>query len=367
MARRLTIVHTEWSSGWGGQERRIVAEAKLVAGVGHRVVVVARSNSDILAQAEKAGLETHVLPFRSSVDPVSILGLARFLRQLEVDILNTHSSIDAWVGAWASRWTSTPLLRTRHIGTRIRSHALNFVHRLPARTITTGEVMRRSFIEQTGVAPETVVSIPTGIDTRHFAPAHADAARLRRQLRLNDGVPIVAAVAILRRDKRHEVLLEAVADVASRRPVHLVFAGDGAWREVLQAKADSLGLAGHVTFLGHVDDVRWVIAGASVIASASAIEGVPQALMQALAMERPTVATDVGSVSEVILHERTGLLVPVEDPTSLAQAIERLLAQPEQAASMGRAGRVHVEEHHAEERMLGRLLEVYDQLLECRA
>lgn len=366
MRRRLTIVHSEWSSGWGGQERRIVAEARAIATLGHRVVLVTRPQAEILGPARNAGLGCHTLPFRANVDLVSIVRLARLLRRVEADVLNTHSSIDAWVGAAAARLTGTPLLRTRHIAKKIHAHPLNVVHRLADLTITAGEAMRQAFLADTGVSPASVVSIPTGIDTDHFDPERADAQALRRQLGLPIGVPIVATVAILRRDKRLEVLLAAIARLRQRHPVHLAIAGSGAWRALLEAEARMLGIAEDVTFLGDVEDVRWVLAGADVVASASVVEGVPQALAQALAMQRPVAATDTGSVAEVVQHERTGLLVPIEDPQALATAIEHLLSDPQRAAALAHAGRLHVCEHHGQKLMVQRVLEVYDRLVAGR-
>lgn len=366
MQRRLTIVHTEWSSGWGGQERRIIAEAGAIAALGHRVLLISRPDAEILAPARAAGLETSTLPLRSSADLVSGFRLAQLLRRVDADVLNTHSSIDAWIGALAARASRTPLLRTRHIGKRIQSHPLNFVHRLADRTVTAGEAMRRAFLEDTGVAPDSVVSVPTGIDTLHFAPPQADPRALRHRLSLRPDIPIVASIAVLRRDKRLEVLLAAFAELRQRRQVHLVLAGDGGWRPQLEAEVKALGIAEHVSFLGHVDDVRWVLAGADVIASASVVEGVPQALTQALAMQRPVAAADTGSVGEVVQHERTGLLVPIENPPALASAIERLLADPEFASALARRGREHVVAQRGEARMVQHMLELYTQLAERR-
>jgi glycosyltransferase involved in cell wall biosynthesis len=282
---------------------------------------------------------------RRNFDLVAVARLRSILRRERVDILNTHSSIDAWLGGMAAKLTGVRLVRTRHVSKRVRAHAFNAVHRWPAITITTGELLRRHFIADVGVADDRVVSIPTGVDVERFAPASDDRARtqLRQQLGLPAEARIVATVAVLRRAKRHVVLLDATARLSHQPEIYLVFAGEGSQREPILAEARRLGLAERVILLGHVEDVRPLLAGADLVASASAgMEGVPQALMQALAMARPVVATDDGAVGELILNQQTGLLVDRERPDLLAAAMARMLSDTDLANACGERGRAHV-------------------------
>lgn len=360
-----TILHTEYADGWGGQEMRIVSEARALAARGHRLLIAARPEAQILLRAERAGLTAVRLPMRGNLDPLAIARLIALLRRERVDILNTHSSIDAWIGGLAARLTGTVLVRTRHVSKRVRAHPFNAVHRWPAMTITTGEALRRQFIADVGLPPARVISIPTGVDLEHFAIRGADArAALRGQLGLPDNAQIVATIAVLRRAKRHALLLQVAARLCTDPDVYFVFAGEGSQRQPLEAEIARLGLQGRVLLLGHCEDVRPVIAGADVIVSASSgMEGVPQALLQAMAMERPVVATADGAIAEIVRDHDTGLLVPAEDVDRLAAAVERMLTDGRQASACARAGRALVATQYSLTAMTDAVEQVYAQLM----
>ena len=357
------IVHTEWSDAWGGQELRIIGEARGVAAHGHRVVIVARPGAQILSLAATAGLPTRALQMRQAFDLRAVIGLCRIIRAEHADIVNTHSSVDSWIGAFAAKLTGKKLVRTRHLSKPLSGHVLNFVHRMPDLVITTGESIRQQLIEQTGLKPQVVVSVPTGIDVERFSPQPC-ASTFKTSLGLPADARIVANIAVLRPFKRHDVLVNAAALLRDRLGVHVLIAGEGGQRPAIEQLVRSLGLDECVRLLGHVDDVRPLLSCSDVVVlSSGSHEGVSQALMQALAMARPVVATDVGATAELIVHERTGLLVPPNDPAALAMAIERMLREPSFARECGAAGRQHVVDHYSEGEMIDRVLALYERLL----
>ena len=342
---------------------RIVGEARGMIDRGHRVLIAARPQCAILVHAAAAGIETAAVRMRRNLDPAAIASVRALIRRERVDLVNTHSSIDAWVGGLAATLARVPLVRTRHVSKRIRRHPLNFVHSLATATITTGEALRQQFVEDTDIDPARVVSIPTGIDLDHFAP-DPDRRTLRSRLGLTADAKIVATIAVLRQAKRHTRLLEAAAALRERNDLFFVFAGEGSQRAPIEQRIMELGLGERVRLLGHVEDVRPVLAGADVIASASSgMEGVPQALLQALAMERPVVATDDGAVAEIIRDQETGLLVPREQPRALADALEKMLDQPAFAGACGRRGRELVARRYSRAAMLDALEALYGTIL----
>ena len=128
--------------------------------------------------------------------------------------------------------------------------------------------------------------------------------------------------------------------------------------------ARDLDLGDRVHLLGHVEDVRAVLNGADVVVSTSSgMEGVPQALIQALAMTRAVVATDDGAVRELIEDGRTGLLVPPDRPQAVAEAVERFLRDPGLARECGRMGREHVLRRYSQDDMVDRVLRLYESVL----
>ncbi len=185
------------------------------------------------------------------------------------------------------------------------------------------------------MSPARVVSIPTGIDLDRFKPGARDEARAA--LGLDREGALIGIVATLRSWKGHRYLFEAFAGLADRG-ARLVVVGDGPQREALEALAKELGIAGRVRFAGNQADVApWMRALDLFCLPSYANEGVPQALMQAMACGLPVVSTPVGSIAEIVQDGDTGRLVPPEDAQALRAALEALLADEALRARLGHA------------------------------
>ena len=358
----LVILHTERSTGWGGQEMRTVSEARGVAARGHRVIIVAAPQATILERAAAVGLEARSLRMRNAFDPVAIATLAGIIRGERVDIVNTHSSIDSWIGAFAAKLARVKLVRTRHLATPISRNPLNFVHRMPDAIITTGEMTRQRLADHNRLQPGILESIPTGVDCEEFKP-QPRTADLRARLGLPVEATVLTKVAVLRRLKRHDVLLETAALLRERPGLFFVLVGEGSQRQAIEERIRTLGLDGRFKLFGHLDDIRPVLAATDILVSSSDTEGVPQSAAQAMAMAGPVVHTEVGSVGELIQDGVTGLLVPPGNPAALAKAITRFLDDPELARACGNRGREHVVANHSQEILITRVLGVYERLV----
>ncbi len=359
----LAIVHTERSTGWGGQEMRTVSEARGVVARGHRVIIVASPGAVILERGAAEGLETRALKMRNAFDPVAIAQLIGIIRKERADIVNTHSSIDSWVGAFAAKLTGAKLVRTRHLSAPISRNPLNFVHRLPDAIITTGEMTRQRLIQHNRLQPRILESIPTGVDCEEFKP-QPRSPDLRARLGLPVEATVLTKVAVLRRLKRHDILLETAALLRERPGLFFVLVGEGSQRAAIEERIRALGLAGHFKLFGHLDDIRPVLAATDILVSSSDTEGVPQSAAQAMAMELPVIHTDVGSVGELIQNGVTGLLAPPGDPAALANAITRFVEDPSFALACAQRGREHVLRNHSRERMIDRVVGVYERLIQ---
>jgi glycosyltransferase involved in cell wall biosynthesis len=145
--------------------------------------------------------------------------------------------------------------------------------------------------------------------------------------------------------------------------MHVVIVGEGPERARLEAQAAHLGLAEQVHFVGHQQDVRPWLAAFDVCVLSSDWEGMSNAILEAMAAGLPVVATAVGGTPEVVVDGVTGFLVPPRDPQALADAILRLLRDPDLRRRMGEAGRAHVTEHFSVEQMVHKRERLYEELL----
>jgi glycosyltransferase involved in cell wall biosynthesis len=361
-----TILHTESSLGWGGQERRILAEAQALRQRGHRLLLACDPRSELLARGRQAGLPVFPILFGGWRNLRAWAALRGLLRREQVEILNTHSSLDSWVGllAWQTLRHRLRLVRTRHLSTPVKSNwPTRWLYGAPAAIITTGQATRALLQERLGVPGDRIRSIPTGVSLAEFAPRPAD-RELRARLEIPDGAWIIGSVAVLRSWKGHLYLLEALKELCSRGlPAFLVLVGEGPYRPVIEAKIKALGLGSRVRLVGYQESVApWLALMDAVVLASYANEGVPQALLQALAMAKAVVGTDLGGIPEIIHPEQTGLLAPPRDPRALAQALHRLWADPALGEQWGRCGRELVAQNFSLEHMAEAVEAVYDGL-----
>lgn len=364
------ILHTEWSNGWGGQEQRIILECRKAVERGHEVLIACQPGSGILAKAQQAGLPTVIVRMRSGYDPLAMLQLALLIRSRQIDVVNTHSGKDTWLGSLAARLAGARLLvRTRHLSVPLSTSPLNFVHRMADGIVTTGETIRQELISRNRLPAERIVSIATGVAVRRFDPQVVDASAVRRELGLAAELRIVTMVAVLRSMKRHDLFVEAARTLSERFPAaHFLIVGDGPGREGIAALIRAAGLEERITMTGYRQDVEAVMAASDVVVLTSdRNEGVPQSLSQAMAMAKPVVAAPVGSTAELVRHEETGLMAACGDASSFAAAIARLLDDPDLGQRLGEAARRHILANYTDDIMIDRTIQFYDQLLANKA
>jgi len=356
---KLRIVHTESSLGWGGQEIRILSEAQGLIARGHAVTLLCPPEARIHAEAARASVPVVALPIgRKRL--AGLRALQAWFRANPRDVVNTHSSTDSWLTALALLVLGRPcpVVRTRHISAAVAKGRLSgwLYGRATNRIVTTGESLREQLIRDNGLAADRIVSVPTGVDAALFRPGDALVARLALQLPADRR--LVGIIATLRSWKGHSYLVEALAQLPE--DVSLVIVGQGPGWDPLHSQVADLGLQARVIFAGDQRDVVPWFQALDVFALPSyANEGVPQAILQAMACARPIVSTAVGAIPEVLEDGVNGLVVPTRDPAALAQAIGRLLTDSDLARRLARAGRERVLARHSREAMLDRMEQLF--------
>ncbi len=211
--------------------------------------------------------------------------------------------------------------------------------------IAVAERHRRYLIRHEGLPAGKVWMIPNGVDLEKFRPQPPN-DRLREQLALPFGVPLVGIVAALRPEKNHTLALHAIHRVRKGGiPVHLLLVGDGPERQAIERLARQLGIDQCVHLLGTRSDVPQLLPLLDVVLLTSHMEANPVSLLEAMACGRPVLATKVGSVPETVLEGVTGHLVPPGDVDAIARRLAQLLRDPARTAAMGRTARQHVAAH----------------------
>jgi len=298
---------------------------------------------------------------RSATDVGGILRLRRLIRDRDVSLVHTHSSIDSWLAGVAAKSLGRPVVRSRHVSIPIRRRRA-LVYRLADRVITSGEGVR-SIVIAAGIAPERVVAISAGVDGDQFH-AGVSGRPVRAELGL-DEAPVVGLVANVRGSKGHNVFLEAARAVLVSKPdARFLIVGDGVGFDEVSRRVREMSLDTSVRLTGFRRDIPEVMAALDVLVLPSIrSEAIPQVIPQALAVGTPVVASTVGGSPELIRDGENGRLVPPGDARALADAILALLREPERARAMARAGQAMVRERYTIDATMTRTTAVYRGLL----
>lgn len=301
----------------------------------------------------KPGAQWHVIP-----------QLYRLFRASRVDVVQTHHLKQLMYSLIGARLAGAALVHVEHEYFTLKAprerRRLRWTARLCHRVVAVGEEIRQFLVREAGLPPHKVVVIRNAVDTTRYAPR----ARASREA---CGLPrgrLIGHVARLEAEKDQQTLLRAFRIVLERcGEARLLIVGDGSRRAQLHESARSLGIGQRVEFLGLRHDVAELLPHVDAFVLSSVNEGLPMAVLEAMACARPVVATAVGELPRVIHDGITGLTVPPGDPAPLAAALAVVLERPAWAAAMGRAGRRLIEEQFSLTASVAQYEALYESLL----
>jgi glycosyltransferase involved in cell wall biosynthesis len=348
----------------GGTQRHLLEVLKFIDRARFRPLVVSAKSGGELGRAVTAcGVELIELHLGNRVVSGDFLRCARetaaLFRSRCVDVVQYFAWRPGLLAIAATRLAGRGRLvagrRSMLRGLGIEAVLTHLVMRLADRVVVNAETLR----PRGRMARRTEV-IPSGVDTERFR-MREPGAHAKARLGVPASAPVIGTVGRLEARKGTATLIEAAARLhgGGARDLVVMVAGDGPLRGELTALATQLGIAEQVRMLGDYPDVREVLAALDVFVLPSRTEGMSNALLEAMAMERPVVATAVGGTPEVMGMDPAGLLVPPAEPDAMARAITCLLDAPDLAAALGAAARRRVEEHYGARAMVRRLEAVY--------
>lgn len=310
--------------------------------------VVVPSDGAVAAGCRALGLPARVIPLPGLRWPGpavlrTVGALRRLARETGAVLLHANGSRAMLYAGLAGRLLGRPVIWHLRVW-RPDSKLDWLLARLATRTIAISEAVRGR-LRRWPRAHDRCSVVPNGINLEGFVPS-MDPGRVRGSLGLRPGDRVIGTVGRLVPFKGQGDLLQAFARLHRNDPgIRLLVVGDGPERDALERQARELGIAGEAHFTGHREDVADLLAVMEVFVLPSVAEDFGRVLLEAMAMQRPVVATAAGGVPEVVEENVTGLLVRPADPAAMADAISVLLGDPVRARAMGRAGRQRVEKH----------------------
>ncbi len=341
------VLHLCESSETGGAESVLISIVENLDQARYCSTVCLLSEGWLSAQLRRRGIDTVVIPQPRSFDVFWLVKLRRLLRSKRIDVMHSHEFATNFYASLAGVATGIPVIATVHgknyYADRWRRRAAyRFVAR-HARMVAVSDDLKRYVAQCVSIPAGRIAVIHNGIDLDRNVAGSLD-HDVRRELAILPKQPVIGTVGNLFEVKGQKFLLRACSLLVRNHPdLVLLVAGEGGQLEDLMQEAEQLGISGNVRFLGFRDDVPSLLRAMDVFVLPSLSEGLPLSILEALALEKPVVATNVGGIPEIVDDGVSGYLVPPADSRQLADRISEALADSETATALAKAGRKKVQ------------------------
>jgi len=365
---KINILHTNFLPHWVGESSSIITVCKLLKEKNFNVFLASPPNSTVSVKAKELGI--NLIPvnfsrgFRPQYDVPDIADLVKFIKNTPIDILHTHGSKDSWLTAPIMRFLKpkVKIVRTRHNIFPVSRHPLNrwLYCTVTDHLVVVSNYIQENFLADNFVSSENITVISDGIDLEKFSPS-GKKEELREKFSIKKDALLVGMVGGFVKHKGHKILLKAFTEVAKKKNVELILAGDGDDNLIDLLKAEAEEKKIKVYFAGFQKDVPSIMEMLDLFAMPSLQEGLGLVAREAMAMGLPVVASNVGGIPDSVRDNETGLLVsPNSD--ELAEGMLKILDNPELARDMGKKGREHAQRNFSQEAMLSKTIELYEKI-----
>ncbi len=370
---QIKVIHLVEDLKIGGAERIIADIAEGLDGKKFDVSVwCVTSGGETASELIKNGIKVSILGISTHHNPWNVFKLTRLLKNAGPDIVHTHGYFASVIGRLAARKAHIPGIVThvhstywdyekRHI--RTERKLSRFTHKI----ICCSKAVENFVRDFENIKDSKTIMIYNGVDEDKFSK-HKDSRSIRAELGIDEGSPVVGTVSALTPHKGHIHLIQAASSVLGTFPsTRFLIVGDGFLRARLEDQAKNLNISSSVIFTGERKDIPEILSLMDIFVLPSfSREGLGLAILEAMAVGRPVVATEIGGIPEAVIQGKTGLLVPPGDSEEMAQAIIQILQDPEKAKSMGEKGRARVKERFTKTKMLSEIQNVYQSLISHR-
>ncbi len=363
--KKINVLQLVEGFSLGGAEKKLWELIAKMDRSKYRTVVCSLGLGDTIQEYfEKLDVKVVTLTRKSKFDLSLIWRLRALIREEKIDVIMTTLFYADFLGALVGKWAgakavfswetiSSPKWLVWH-----RLYSYRAAIKLADRVISVSQATAEWLREKRGVAARQIEVIPYGVDLDMFqAKPEPD---LKQELGLSSEQPVVGMVGRLNEQKGHVYLIDAAEIVVKKVPnVRFLLVGDGPLRQELEEKVASKGLQDNFIFLGFRHDVPRLLRIFDIFTLPSLYEGLPNVVLEAMAVNLPVVATPVDGTKEAVVQDETGLLIPEKNPGALADALIELLTDKEKAVEMGNNGRRRVEQEFSLQKQVSSFEDIY--------
>ncbi len=343
--------------GWGGIESHTVTLASALAARGHKVIVGCPRKGSVMKNAAGAGLSTRDIEVVNSADVFALLKIISLASAENMEVIIANLGKEYWPAALAAMLLGIKVIFVRHQVDRLKGVTSRLIRRNVDRVAAVSIAVKDALMDS-GVPEAKIGLIYNAVALKRFDPSAVDGRSARSKLGFAPDDIVVGTAGKLEEGKGVFELVRAAALLAKGRPsLKLLFVGDGPEKARLEKEAEQLSIRDRVIFAGLRDDMEEMYAAMDIfVLPSTCIEAFGMVIIEAMAMRRPVVATEIGGIPEVVKDGVNGLLVKPGDHSALAEAMSRLMDDAELSSGLASEGRSTVERYYSEDAM-GRAFE----------
>jgi glycosyltransferase involved in cell wall biosynthesis len=375
---RITVMILINQLGVGGAEQQILELVKGMDKQRFTPIVASLYPGGALEAEVKAvpGVEYICLNRRGKFDFTTLFTVFRLLRRKHVDIVHpflTPSTFFGLVPAWLGR---TPVkMATERCGERVKTEIGNDLYRLVedfftrfTDCVTPNSLAARDYLIRRGISPSRIKVVYNGVNIQRLNADPAEVSRIRERLGVPAEGKVIGIMARLSAVKNHATFLRAARLISEAVPsTRFAIVGEGPLRHDLEALSAELGLSSRVVFFGAQRDVGSYVSAFDVACLCSMdVESCSNVTLEAMALGKPVVVTDIGGNKELVESGQNGLLIPIRSPEALTEAVLRYLRQPDFAREMGHQAAETVRTRFGLERFVQEYQDIYENSIRAR-
>ncbi len=369
----MKILYSCLSQSWGGLEMTAMQGAEQLQNKNILVDLLCFPGSQINIEAEKRGINCITLKAAGYIHPLKIKGLSLLIKENSYSLIHSHYSKDLWIVAPSLNYLKLkiPLLLTMHMESSIIKK--DFLHRCLYKRINyvlaISNVIKQNVIETCPVPEKKVILHYNGVDLNKFDTSKADGKRIRNEFNIKDDETVIGMLSRITYGKGYEEFLYAAKKLNEDFPnLKFLLIGEASSNEKdyegkIKSLVKDLSLQEKIIFTGFREDTADLLSAMDIFAFPSHSESFGNALIEAMSMEKPSVATNSHGIPDIIDDSVTGFLFKRKDENDLTEKLKFLIKSPEKRIEMGRAAREHVIKNFDLEKQTRELIDLYGKLV----
>ncbi len=366
--RRIKVLHYNTARGWRGGEQQTLYLMKGLSAFPVELFAAGRPHDEFIRRVSPYIRDKLLLSSRNEVSFRSVWNLLRFVRDNRVDIVHVHTPHAHAHACYAKLFGGEfKLIVHRRVDFRIKNNPLSLWKYKTGKvnSIIAISAFVKSILVSQGVPDSRIEVIYSGVDVDRFRmPTPEDRARIRKDLQLNEELPVLGNVAALTGHKDHTSLIECIRILRDRGiKMHVLILGAGPERRKVEELILRYDLSRTIKLLGYREDIGDYFGIFDIFIMSSRDEGLGTSIIDALAKGLPVIATDAGGIPEILGKNEYGIVVPKQNPNALADAVQRMISDRElrneyQSKGPGRA------RQFSADTMVARVFAVYERIME---